>query len=148
MAYDAAGYELRESAAENLREGGRAGGGRGDSPHRNRHHANAAGQGGASAPHCSVCAALIDKEEDRATIEKSTRVILGLMSHYSETLLGVIKRGTPPHDAGLGKEGSDDEEEEKGWTACQIGLIVAIVVLAGAAIGGFTWAGVQAAKGR
>lgn len=136
MAYDAADLEMRESAAERVREGGRAGGGRENSPYRTRHHANAATQGGA---HCAVCASLIDKEEDRATIEKSTRVILGLLSHYSETLLGVIKRGTPPHDAGMKGAASDDEEEEQGWTACQIGMIVAIVVLAGAAIGGFIW---------
>ncbi|CAD7923757.1 unnamed protein product [Amoebophrya sp. A120] len=106
----------------------------------------AAGQGG----HCTICSALIDKNEDRATIEKSTRVILGLLSHYSETLLGVIKRG-PQHDEGdrrMKNFGSDEEEEEEQTcTPMFICMIVTIVVLVGLAIGGFAWAMVLQRKG-
>ena len=42
---------------------------------------------------CEVCRSLLETETDgeRDTIERATKVILGLMGHYSNTLLGVLK---------------------------------------------------------
>lgn len=44
---------------------------------------------------CKICAGLIDEDDCQSQehIEKSTRVILGLLSHYSDTLMAVMKKG-------------------------------------------------------
>lgn len=46
---------------------------------------------------CKICSGLIDEDDAQSKehIEKSTRVILGLLSHYSDTLVNAMKRAPP-----------------------------------------------------
>ncbi|CAD7929820.1 unnamed protein product [Amoebophrya sp. A25] len=96
--------------------------------------------------HCRVCNALIenDSRESAEQIEKSTRIILGLLSHYSGTLLNVIKKGPPPQSRGVsmqnfgGYDSDDEDAEEEKVTICNktcLLLSIASVVIVGALIG-------------
>lgn len=43
---------------------------------------------------CKVCSSLlVEDENNKEHVERSTKVILGLLSHYSDSLLHVMKRG-------------------------------------------------------
>eukprot|EP00392_Amoebophrya_sp_AT5.2_P012565 g12672.t1 len=90
---------------------------------------------------CRVCQALLeeDRNTDTKSVEKSTRVILGLMSHYSETLLSVIKRGPSAKDQELKRHAEDsDNEEDVGQGSmspmCLGIIIVSFIIVIGAII--------------
>ncbi|CAD7923759.1 unnamed protein product [Amoebophrya sp. A120] len=98
--------------------------------------------GGTGGGTCRVCHALLeeDKLTDTRAVEKSTRVILGLMSHYSETLLSVIKRGPQTRDVELKRHADDSdhegEEEDTIFTCYCISMSILVVVLIiGASVG-------------
>lgn len=109
---------------------------------RNDIDAFAAGTEGRSAPKCQICSSIvIDNDPDRAHIEKSTKLILGLMSHYSETLLGAIKRGPAPKTEKLRKTDSEDSDGEEyhhnkvHYTRCCVWTVIVLSVLLAGAVG-------------
>ncbi|CAD7929823.1 unnamed protein product [Amoebophrya sp. A25] len=100
--------------------------------------------GAAGHGQCQICNQFVDENEDRETVEKSTRVILGLLAHYSSTVLNVIKHGAPQHNSKTmkkyGDEDDEDDEEQTMWTPCYITTFVLMLVFLAAAIGGFAYA--------